>query len=268
MPGFLIVFVLQGVPAILAVASDGHICAGTQPGFSFTFQAGDLSAENVCRPGPATQLVGFVTLFLLPLIYVALLRMTTGSAVERREQGPGVGLRHASRRYGAALVVGLAFVLVMIGLFVPVIILVVTLSGGAAAFVAFLVVVWAIAVFVAVSLLYMAFLLEEVGGFHPIGRSWALVRRRFAGALGSLALYVLIALAINIGIAFIPGAAMSDDGFGAVLQATANAVAGAISTPMLAGILTTMYLRHRSLEQGAPISPAWVKAVLARYDSV
>lgn len=269
LPGFLIVFVLQGIPTILAVAADGHICDGTQSGFSFSFETGDLSTESACQPGPVTQLVAFATLFVLPLIFVALLRMTTGSAVERREQGAGIGLRHASRRYGGALVVGLAFVLLMIGLVLPVVIAVALVwdSGGAVALVALLGVLWLIAVFVAVSLLYEVFLLEEVGGFRPIGRSWALVKRRFWGALGSLALYALIASAISVGVTLIPGASLSDTGFGAVVQATASAIAGAITTPIFAGILTTMYLRLRSLEEAAPISPSWVKSVLARHDS-
>jgi hypothetical protein len=116
--------------------------------------------------------------------------------------------------------------------------------------------------------MFETFLLEDVRGFRPIGRSWALVRKRFFGALGSLVLYGLVAVAITIVIQIVPQATMSDRGFGAVVQATATAVANAVTTPMLAGVLTTLYLRLKSLEDGRPPSPGWVKGMLSRYDSV
>jgi hypothetical protein len=266
--GFLIVFLLQGLPTVLAVAIDGHVCDGFAQGFSFDVDTGSGGGFGAgCQPGPASGLVGIAVLFVYPLIFVGLLRLTTGSAVDPAEPSFGRGVGHAGRRYGPALVIGLAVVLTTIGLAIPLGIAIAIVAESAPILAVVFVLAWLAWYALLIALVYEAFLLEDVRGFRPIGRSWALTRRRFLASLGSLVLYVLIALALTFARVAVPQATLDDEGFGAVLQSLTTAIATSITTPMFAGVITTLYLQRRTEEEGRPLSPAWVRAMLARYDA-
>lgn len=260
-PAFLISLVLQGVPVVIGALADGHFCAAGAAGvFNVTFSA----TASPCEPGPTTGTMSVIALFLLPLVYVATLRLALASCIGAHQIETVEAVRIAWRRYWSALLVALALFLILMGLMIPAVILFVVAvqTGGWALLIA--VIPYAIAIVTAVQLIFVVFVIEDLRGFTPTGRSWRLVRNRFLRSIGAMLLVGLLTLAVSLGVTLIPDLLLEPVGAQGVVLAGAQAVSTAFTSGFYAAFLAVLYLHLRAATE--PLEPVVIRNAIDRFD--
>jgi hypothetical protein len=106
---------------------------------------------------------------------------------------------------------------------------------------------------------------EDARGTHAIAGAWRLSRGAWGTSVGTLLLFVLVAIAISLVPSIIVGAAFVDPVIGdAVPRALIQALLSAVTTPMGTAVITALYLELRARKGG--LDQQALRASLARFD--
>ena len=198
-------------------------------------------------PSPLVLPISLVaTIVLVPLLYVALLRVMLGSTIGEPTDARRV-LACGGRSLGRAIVVGLCEGLLLMVAGVPLGVAFVILVNQHLWKLGFVVlVVGLVPVVAALSLALSALLVEGRSGFSATGRSWRLAWR----APRAVILPVGAVLLLTSPIAFLPGFVftrlMSAGGAELLVEGLAGLVIGAVFTPLTGAVITSAYLEART----------------------
>jgi hypothetical protein len=260
---------LQGVPALLARVLTPRTTGPSV--FSSWLRTGHLPTYAPATPGAMPNplvipLSLLATIVLVPLLYVALLRLMLGSSI-----GEPPDLRRAltcgRRLLGGAIVVGLCVSLVLVAILVP-------LGVGFAILVTVHlwklgIVVGAVALAVAaavVSLSVVALLVEGATSFKAPGRSWHLAWRSPRAVILPVGAVTVLVTAAGLVSGFVVSHLLSAGGTELLVEGLASAVLGAVATPLNGAFIASAYLEARATGEG--IAPWTLASVLRASDAV
>jgi hypothetical protein len=258
---------LQGIPALLTRVLTPRT---TGPNvISIWLRTGHLPTYAPATP-PATPNLLVIPLSLLaaivlvPLLYMALLRLMLGSSIGEPSDARRA-LTGGRRRLGAAIVVGLCVTLVLTALLVP-------LGVGFAILVT--VHLWKLGIAVGavglglataiVSLSLVALLVEGVPAFKATGRSWRLAWRSPRAVILPVGALTVLVTAAAVLPGFVVPNLMSAGGTELLVEGLVTAALGAFTTPLSGAFITSAYLEARAAAEG--IEPWTLASVLRASD--
>lgn len=222
-----------------------------------------LPAAPQASPNPSVPLTLLATIVLIPLLYVALLRLMLGSSI-----GEPTDVHRALscgwKLLGRAIVVGLSATLILAAVGVPLgVVFAILVTAhlwkfGIVVLVAGLAPVWA-----SVSLSLAALLVEGAGGLAAFRRS----RRLIWSSPGILVLMVGVMVGLS-GTGLAPGFVvphlMSAGGTELLVEGLLGLVIGAFATPLIGAFITSAYLETRAKSDA--IYPWMLAAALRASD--
>jgi hypothetical protein len=189
------------------------------------------------------SIVNFSLGIAATIAIVACLRIVSAAYVGERV-GAGASLRYGLVRLPIVILAGILVFLIMI----PAVLVVVAVP---VLFLVLLVDVW---LFVRLSLVVPAAVIERAGPLRAIGRSWNLTRDNWWRLFGTLVVLFLISLVIQLAIGFVFGLvagalAISETAF-AVLWVLTLVAIGVIVDPLTASVLGVAYYDTRVRNEG------------------
>jgi hypothetical protein len=257
---------LQGIPALLTRVLTPRT---TGPNvISIWLRTGHLPRYVPAAPRAtlnplAIPLSLLATIVLIPLLYVALLRLMLGSSIGKPPDARRA-LACGRRMLGAAIVVGLCVTLILTAIIVP-------LCVGFAILVT--VHLWKLGIVAGavglglamaiVSLSLVALLAEGVAAFNATGRSWRLARRSPRAVILPVGAVTVLVAAAGVVSGFVVPPFMSAGGTELLVEGLVTAVLGAFATPLSGAFITSAYLEVRA---GEGIDPWTLASVLRASD--
>lgn len=260
-PWFLVTLAMTGAIGVIITAIDPW--TGT---FGAEYWFGD---QPFSRPDPnalAVVLSVVMGLFLGPWAIIILSRSTlfatcTDPPTDRALIGRTIRGVHS-----------MLWILVLLGLFgIPFVLVLVGVAAamhtwtGATTLLVFLPLALFLLLLPRLATLTHVFVGEDARGTRAIAGAWRLSRGAWGTSVGTLLLFLLVAIAISLVPSIIVGAAFPDPVLGdAVPRAIIQALLSAVTTPMGTAVITALYLELRArkgvLDQQA------LRANLARFD--
>jgi hypothetical protein len=257
-PGGVVALLLTGLPVIVVAAIDRHHTGYS--GLVVWMRTGRLPTPP---PMPATQVWTWISLVFSAWMYLAILRLTLGATVASPTITWLEALKLGIRRIGAGLwtgfaafviFLGLAIVLMVVGFLVLRVIVVLGLT---------IIAFGALLIFTALSLCFVAVIVDGDSGFKATGRSWEVIRGSLWTALGACTLMFLLTGLFSFAITIFPQVVFSQDGAGAVGRAVAAALASCVTIPLTGAILSVIYLELRARLE--PVDPAILRAAVEAF---
>ena len=212
-------------------------------------------------PNPLVFPISLAAIVLVPLLYVALLRVLLGSTI-----GGSTNARHAlacgGRLLGRAIVVGLCMSLILTAIGTPFGVVFVILVNHHLWELGVVVLAVAIVVVIAaVSLALAVLLVEGRSGFAATGRSWRLASR----VPRAVILPVGAVLLLTDAAAFLPGYVfthlMSAGGTELLVEGLAGLVIASLLTPLTGAVIASAYLEART-RAGDGVDPGVLASTL------
>jgi hypothetical protein len=257
---------LQGVPALLTRVLTPRT---TGPNvLSIWVRTGHLPTYVPAAPratlNPLAIPLSLATIVLIPLLYVALLRLMLGTSI-----GEPLDARRAlacgRRLLGGAIVVGLCVTLILIAILVP-------LGVGFAILVT--VHLWKLGIVVGAvgfalasavfSLSLVALLVEGATAFKATGRSWHLAWRSPRVVILPVGTVMVLVTVAGLVPGFVVPHLMSAGGTELLVEGLVTVGLGAFATPLSGAFITSAYLETRAAGEG--IAPWTLASVLRASD--
>jgi hypothetical protein len=257
---FLVTLAMTGVIAVIIAAADPW--TGT---FGVQFWFGQ---RPFYRPDPtplAVILTLVLGLFLGPWEIVVLTRSTLRATFWEPLRGRaliGRTIRGVHSILWIFVLLGICLIPIVLLLFAVAAALRSDAAGGIIALIPLALLLWAGP---RLATLTHVFVGEDARGTRAIAGAWRLSRGAWGTSVGTLLLFLLLAIAISIIPSIIVGAAFPDPVFGdAVPRAVIQALLNAVITPMSTAVIAALYLELRArkgvLDQEA------LRTNLARFD--
>lgn len=257
---FLVTLAMTGVVAVIIAWVDPW--AGT---FGVQYWVGE---PPFYRPDPtplAVILTLVLALFLGPWEIVVLTR----SALRATFSEPPAGRALIGRTIRG--VHSILWIFVLLGIYlIPIVLLLFAVAaalrsdgaGGIIAFIPLALLLWAGP---RLATLTHVFVGEDARGTRAITGAWRLSRGAWGTSLGTLLLFLLVAIAITIVPSIIVGEAFPDPVIGdAIPRAVIQALLNAITTPMSTAVVAALYLELRARK--SVLDQQALRATLARFD--
>jgi hypothetical protein len=216
-------------------------------------------------PNPLVLPISLLAIVLVPLLYVALLRVLLGSSIGAPTDARSA-LACGGRLLGRAIVVGLCVSLILAAIGIPFGVVFVILVNQHLWQLGLVVLAVAIVVVIAaVSLALAVLLVEGRSGFAATGRSWRLAW----GAPRAVILPVGTVLLLTDAVAFLPGFVftrlMSAGGAELLVEGLAGLVIASVLTPLTGAVITSAYLEART-RGGDGVDPGVLASTLRASD--
>jgi hypothetical protein len=197
-------------------------------------------------PNPLVFPISLAAIVLIPVLYVALLRVMLGSSI-----GAPTDARRAlacgGRLLGRAIVVGLCVSLILTAIGIPLGVVFVILVKQHLWTLGLVVLAVAIAVLTAVlSLALAALLVEGRSGFAATGRSWRLAWRAPRAVILPVGAVLLLAYPVALLPGFVFTRLMSAGGAELLVEGLGGLVIAAVFTPLTGAVITSAYLEARA----------------------
>jgi hypothetical protein len=258
--------VLQGVPALLQrimtprTVGPNVISIWLRTGHFPTYVPAPQAT-----PHPLVFPISLVaTIVLIPLLYVALLRLMLGSSI-----GASVDARRAlttgGRLLGRTIVVGLCVILILMAIGIPVgVVFLILVTNHQWQLGLVLVAAALVPAYAAVSLCLAALVVEDVGGFTAITRSRRLAWRA-PRALLPVGSVVVLGAAAGLASGFVVPHLISAGGTELFVEGVIGATIVAFTGPLTGAFITSAYLEARATS-GETVEPWMLAAALRSSD--
>jgi hypothetical protein len=188
----------------------------------------------------------FATIVLIPLLYVALLRVTLGSCIGEPAD-PRSAVACGRRLLGRAIVVGLCEALILMAFGVPLGVVFVILVNQRLWKLGVVVLALGLApVVAALSLAHSVLLVEGRSGFAATGRSWRLAWRAPRAVLVPVGTMLLLGPALSLVPGFVFTHLMNAGGTELLAEGLVALSITAFVTPLSAAFITSAYLEART----------------------
>ncbi len=257
---------LQGVPALLQrIMTPRNVGPNVISIWLRTGHFPTYVPAQQATPHPLVFPISLVaTIVLIPLLYVALLRLMLGSSI-----GESVDARRAlttgGRLLGRTIVVGLCVILIFMAIGIPVgVVFVILVTNHLWQLGLVLLAVALVPAYAAVSLCLAALVVEDAGGFTAITRSRRLAWRA-PRALLPVGAVVVLGAAAGLASGFVVPHLISAGGSELFLEGVLGAVIVAFATPLVGAFIASAYLEARA-RNGETIEPWMLAAALRSSD--
>lgn len=225
----------------------------------------EMFMDGGAGPSAAAMLIGFVNgVFITPLVTGAAVAAVAATYRGGRSSVGGA-LRTALGRWWALVA---SWVLIVLASMVPFLVGFGVTAGGAFAelvpviVIGALLIIAAIVASLAVVALFAgtapAIVVEDLGPLQGMGRSARLLRPRLLPVLGTLVVAGLVIMLLSMALGAVPqlvGLAVGEP-YGWVFVAVGSIVAGLVTTPLLASVVTLLYFDGRVRGEGLDLRMA------------
>jgi hypothetical protein len=257
---------LQGVPALLErVMTPRNVGPNVISIWLHTGHFPTYMPAPQATPNPLAIPISLVaTIVLIPLLYVALLRLMLGSSIgepvdARRALSTGGGL------LGRTIVVGLCAILILMAYGIPFgVVFVILVTNHLWQLGLVLLAVSLVPAYAAVSLCLAALVVEDAGGFTATARSRRLAWRAPRALLPVGAVVILVALA-GLAAGFVVPHLMDPGGTELFVEGVIGATIVAFTGPLTGAFITSAYLEARA-KSGETVEPWMLAAALRSSD--
>lgn len=259
-PWFLVTLAMTGAIGVIIAAVDPW--TGT---FGAKYWFGDQPFSRPDPNTPAVILTVVTGLFLGPWAIVVLTRSTLLAAFT----DPPTGRALIGRTIRGVHSILWIFVLLGICL-VPVVLVLFAIasalgSDAARAIIAFIPLALLLFAVPRLATLTHVFVGEDARGTRAIAGAWRLSRRAWGTSVGTLLLFLLVAIAISIVPSIIVGQAFPSHVIGdAIPRAVIQGLLSAVTTPMSTAVVAVLYLELRARK--GVLDQQVLRANLARFD--
>jgi hypothetical protein len=257
---------LQGVPALLQrVMSPRNVGPNVISIWLHTGHFPRYLPAPQATPNPLVFPISLVaTIVLIPLLYVALLRLMLGSSI-----GESVDARRAlacgGRLLGKTIVVGLCVILILMAFGIPFgVVFLILVTNHLWQLGLVLLAVSFVPAYAAVSLCLTALLVEGATGFAATARSRRLAWRAPRALLPVGAVVILVTLA-GLAAGFVVPHLMDPGGTELFVEGVIGATIVAFTGPLTGAFITSAYLEARA-KSGETIEPWMLAAALRSSD--